>query len=229
MYDIFVLPVGFFLRCFVQQHRAVQPDVAKKLPLQTRSPPHSSKSLSQWEGRSVPVLVEKWLCRSATCSTWTIFTSSLCPSGLWSPSCTRISAKPQQTVLHPKLFYNSSLRVLLLNLFSHCAGMYLIFGFRSQKTIPKAGQDRMWYRGSQLPGGRVKVPCPPALPSLFRAAVYHPTRQSHWPQPLLGTRGDGRGKVNQWKVITRKNRMDADYSWNPAQRMKVPTLHSNCL
>lgn len=190
MYDIFVLTVGFSLCCFVQQHRAVPPDMAKELPLQTHSPPRSSKSLSQKEGRSVPV--EKWLCRSATCSTWTIFTRSLCPSGLWSPPCTRIPAKPQQTVLHPKLFYNSSLRVLLLKLFSHCAGMNLMFEFRTQKTIPRAGQDHMWYGGSQFPGGRIKLPCPPALPSLFRAAVYHPTQQSHWPQPLLDTRGDGR-------------------------------------
>lgn len=67
-----------------------------------------------------------------------------------------------------------------------------MFEFSPQKTIPKAGQDHMWYGGSQPPGGRVKLPCPPALPSIFRAAVYHPTHQPHRPQTLCGTQGEGR-------------------------------------
>lgn len=60
---------------------------------------------------------EVTLQKCISCSTWTIFARSRGPRGLWnSPSipCTKISAKTQQTVLHPKLFCSNTHRVALL-------------------------------------------------------------------------------------------------------------------
>lgn len=196
MSDVCGLTVAFSVHCFMQVCVAVQSDIAKChcfcqliLPLTAQNDCPRGKGEVHWFwGRSD-------FAECISCFTWTIFTRSLGPPEFWNPPSiphTRRSAKPQQTVLHLKLFYNSTLRVSLLNLFSHCARMNLMFEFSLQKSIPKAGQDHMWYGGSQPPGGRVKLPCPPALPSLFRAAVCHPTHQPHWPQTLLRAQGEGR-------------------------------------
>lgn len=160
---------------------------SKEQLLQSDLSSHSSKHLSQRQGTRV-LVVEVTLQKCISCFTWTIFTRFLDPPGFWNtPSipCTRIFIKPWQVVLQPKLFPKDTCWVLLWSLQPQCRNEPHVW-VQILKNHPKGRSGPCDMKNLSLLEERVKLPCPPALPTIFRGAVYHPTWQPRWPQTLAG-------------------------------------------